>query len=123
MLGLSCFAILDTTFSPCAISLKSPLGPPNMAEQYSITWYYINIILNNTLRALDQMLLHLEGNENIPKELSEFISRDTKKSNAYGNEIQTITKVEATADLKNASAILLAVWAMRKNKAGIFGGF
>ena len=53
VLVLSCFAISATAFSPCATGLKYPLGPPNMADQDSITWDYINIILNNTLRALD----------------------------------------------------------------------
>ena len=98
--GIFMFSILSTTFSPYVVRLKSPLGPPNMANQDSIKWYYINIILNNTLGALDQLLINLEGTGNIPKELSEFIGRDATKPNAYGNETQTMTKVEATADLK-----------------------
>ena len=97
---LSCFAILSTTFYPCAISLKSTLGPPNMADQYCISWYGIDIIINNTLGALDQLLLHYEETKKIPKELSELIGHDAKKSNTYGNEPHTMTKVEATLDLK-----------------------
>ena len=93
VLGLSCFSILATTFSPCNIGIKYPLGPPNMYDQDSITRDHINILLNNTLGALDQLLLHLEGTEKIPKELSEFIGRDATKYNAYGNETQTMTKV------------------------------
>ena len=61
---------------------------------------YINIIINNTLWLLHQLLLHLEGTENIPKKLSEFIGLGSTKSNAYGNETQTMTKVEEKADLK-----------------------
>ena len=83
VLGLSCFGILDTIFPPCAIGL----------DQYSITWDNINIILNNTLGELDQLLLHLEGTDKVPKELSEFIRRDDTKSNAYGNETNTMTEV------------------------------
>ena len=98
VLRLSCFTILATIFSPCATSLKFPLDPPNMADQDSIIWYYINIILNNTIWALDLLLLHLEGTDEITKELSEFIWIDDKKFDAYGNETQTTTKVEATAD-------------------------
>ena len=98
--GLLYFAILATTFSTCAIGLKSPLGPPNFSDQDSITWDYINIILNNTLGALDQLLLHLEGTNKITKYLSEFFGRYDTKSNASGNATQTMTKVEATSDLK-----------------------
>ena len=100
VLGLSCFTILSTTCSPCAIGLKYTLVPPNMSNQDSITWDYIDIILNNTLRALYHLLLHLDGTNMIPKELSEFIGRNATKSNAYGNETQTITKVEETSHLK-----------------------
>ena len=71
-----------------------------MADQDSITWDYINIILNNTPRAIDRLLLHLEGTGNIPEELSEFFGRDAIKSNAYRNQSQTMTKLEAIADLK-----------------------
>ena len=49
---------------------------------------------------LDQLLLNLEGTNKIPKELSEFIRCDDTKSNAYSNQNQTMTKVEATADPK-----------------------
>ena len=89
VLGFSCFAILATTFSTCSIGLKYPLGPPNMAGQDSITWDYINIILNNTLGVLDHLILHLEGTDKIPKELFEFIGSDATKSNVYGNETST----------------------------------
>ena len=68
VLGLSCYTILSTTFSPYAIGLKSPLGPPNMANQDSITSYYINIIPNNNLGEIYQLLMHLEGTNKIPKE-------------------------------------------------------
>ena len=94
------FAILATTFSPCNIGIKSPIGALNMDNQDSITWNYINIILNNTLRALDHLLLYLEGIRNIPKELSEFIGRNATKSKAYGNETQTMKKLETTEDPK-----------------------
>ena len=46
------------------------------------------------------MILQLEGNDDIPKDLSEFIGRNNTKSNAQGNEPHTMTKVEATADIK-----------------------
>ena len=71
-----------------------------MANQDSIRWYYIDIILNNTYGMLDQLLLNLEGTNKIPKELSEFIRCDAKKSNPYSNQPQTMTKLEATADPK-----------------------
>ena len=100
VLGSSCFSSLDITFFPCAISLKYLLGPPNTANQDSIPWDCINIILKNTLRELDHLLMHLEEANKIPKEVSEFIICDATKYNAYGNETQTMTKVEATADLK-----------------------
>ena len=67
VLGLSYFSILATTFSPCTIGLKSPLGPPNMYDQDSITRDHINILLNNTLGALDMLLLHLGGTGKIMK--------------------------------------------------------
>ena len=98
--GIVMFAILATTFSPCNIGIKYPIGALNMDNQDSITWNYINIILNNTLRALDHLLLYLEGIRNIPKELSEFIRRNATKSKAYGNETQTMTKLETTEDPK-----------------------
>ena len=53
VLGLSCFSILATIFYPCTIGPKYTLVPPNMANQDSITWDYIDIILNNTIRELD----------------------------------------------------------------------
>ena len=53
VLRLSCFYILATIFSPCTTSLKYTLVPPNMANQDSITWDYIDIILNSTIRELD----------------------------------------------------------------------
>ena len=34
---LSCFTILSTTFYPCAIVLKSPLGPTNMANHIQLS--------------------------------------------------------------------------------------
>ena len=83
--GIGIFWHTSHHIFPCAIGLKYPLGPPNMTNQYSITWAYINIILNNTLGALDRLLLLLDGTDNIPKELSEFIARYAKKSNSYGN--------------------------------------
>ena len=73
VLVLSCFAISATAFSPCATGLKYPLGPPNMADQDSITWDYINIIINNTPGAIYQLLLHNKGNGKSQKELYEFI--------------------------------------------------
>ena len=85
VLVLSYFAMLDTKFSPCSVVLKYPLVPANMADQDSITWDYINIIPNNTLGVLDHLLLHLEGTDKIPKEISEFIGRNATKSNANGN--------------------------------------
>ena len=85
VLVLSYFAMLDTKFSPCSVVLKYPLVPANMADQDSIPWDYTNIIPNNNLGALDQLLLHLEGTNNIPKELYEFIGFDTKKSNTCVN--------------------------------------
>ena len=118
VLGLSCFSILDTTFFPRSIGLKSPLGPPNMADQYSITWYHINIILNNTLGALDQLLLHLDGTDNIPKELYELIGRNATKSNAYRNKTQTMTKVEARADLKQRFANITICLGDAKKEGG-----
>ena len=60
---------------------------------WPITWGCVDIILNNTHRELDQLLLHLEGTDNIPKELYELIGSDDTKSNAYVNEPQTMTKV------------------------------
>ena len=71
-----------------------------MDNQDFITWDYINIILNDTLDTLDQLLLHLEGTNNIPKEIFEFNGRDVTKFNGYGNENRTMNKVEAKADLK-----------------------
>ena len=44
--------------------------------------------------------MNLEGTDNIPKEISEFIGSDATKSNAYGNKTQTMKKVEATVDIK-----------------------
>ena len=85
VLGLSYFSMLATTFSPCSVVLRYSLVPANMADQDSITWDYINIILNNNLGALDKLLLCLEGTNKIPKEISEFIGSDATKSNAYGN--------------------------------------
>ena len=89
-----------------------------MADQDSITWYYINIILNNNIGSLYQLLLHLEGTDNIPKELSEFIGRDATKYNAYGNKTQTMTKLEATANLKQRFGNLTSCLGDVKKESG-----
>ena len=80
--GIVMFIHISHHISPCAIGLKSPLGTLNMADQYSITWDYINIILNITIGELDQLVLNLEGANKIPKEVSEFIGCDDTKLNA-----------------------------------------
>ena len=99
-IGIVMFQYISHHIFPCAIGLKSTLGPPNMADQDYIAWDCINITLNNTLKALDHQLLNLEGAENIPQELSKFIRQNTTKRNTYCNETQIMTKVEETSDLE-----------------------
>ena len=50
------------------------------------------------------------------------MGHDATKSNIYGNEPQTMTKVEATTDLKQRFEILTSSFDDLKKKAVIFGG-
>ena len=100
VLGLSYFSILATTFSPCFISLKPTLGPPNMDDQYSSIWDYINSILNNIIRCQTSCFFSFRGMPIFQRNYLNSSSMMIQNPNAYGNETQTTTKVEASADLK-----------------------
>ena len=78
--GIAMFLHISHQIVSCTIGLKSPIVPPNMANQDSITWDYINIILNNNIGALDQHILHLEVTNKILNKIYEFIGSDTKNS-------------------------------------------